>query len=410
MSANILVVIMKLLRKKFAGVQQPLGRWILRHVFELIILSPAILITWLWLKLRRKEVLIVGHFSNTISNFIAPLEPELRRRAQIDGSMDRAIVLNLSVDANIQIRKMYDRIVKIYGSEAKIRRRLIWWSSQKFVCRSNLWEDQSNKFWVTGSPSVSFTDAEEVLGQKYLDDQGLVKYGYVCYTVRTESYYMARVAEGVIVKPQTNRNPSELIYLEVANLLISDGIPVLRMGKDLDKRIDKFKYPKVIDYAGDSRSDFLDVYLMKYCKFAFVGNTGIVWFRWLWNLPNVHGETYEIRRNQIAGDLFLLQKVWLEREKRFATYTEMLGMSGYSEDKHQERLGVKMIKNTVEEIKDACDEMNARIDGTWVTNAEDEALQRRYQDLLIKYSDKPTWRGGGRVGTQFLRDNQDLLR
>lgn len=48
---------------------------------------------------------------------------------------------------------------------------------------------------------------------------------------------------------------------------------------------------------------------------------------------------------------FLLQKVWLEREKRFATYTEMLGMSGYSEDKHQERLGVKMIKILLRKLK-----------------------------------------------------------
>ena len=50
----------KLLRKKFAGVQQPLGRWIMRHVLEFIVLSPAILVTWLYLKLRRREILIIG--------------------------------------------------------------------------------------------------------------------------------------------------------------------------------------------------------------------------------------------------------------------------------------------------------------------------------------------------------------
>ena len=54
--------------------------------------------------------------------------------------------------------------------------------------------------------------------------------------------------------------------------------------------------------------------------------------------------------------------------------------------------------------------MNARIDGTWKSMPEDEELQQKYLDLVIKYSDQPTWRGGGRVGTQFLRDNQDLLR
>jgi putative glycosyltransferase (TIGR04372 family) len=115
-------------------------------------------------------------------------------------------------------------------------------------------------------------------------------------------------------------------------------------------------------------------------------------------------------RNQIKGDLSLLQKVYLERENRFATFKEMLLMPGYSEEKHQERLGVRLVKNTVEEIKAACDEMNARIDGTWVTTEEDEELQRRYQELIVKYSNKPEWNGGGRIGAQFLRENQDLLR
>jgi putative glycosyltransferase (TIGR04372 family) len=403
-------VIPKFVRKKFAGVQQPLGRWILRHVVEFIVLSPAILVTWLWLKIRHKEVLIVGQFSNAISSFLAPLEPELRRRKLESGALDRAIVLNLSQDANSQIRKMYDRIVKIYGSESPIERRLIWWASQKGVPRKDLWEVQSDPMWVAASPSVEFTKEEESEGAKFLAIHGLEKNKYICYTVRTESYYLARQKEGVVVKPQTLRNPSESPYIEVAESLNQLGFPVVRMGKDLSSKLDKHRQSWILDYATEYRSDFLDVYLMKYCKYAYVGNTGIVWLRWLFNLPNVHGESYEIRRNQIKGDLFLLQRVWLERKNRFATFKEMLLMPGYSEEKHQERLGVRLVKNTAEEIKDVCDEMNARIDGTWVPTVEDEELQRRYQELIANYSDEPTWNGKGRIGAQFLRDNQDLLR
>ena len=403
-------MIPKFVRAKFAGVRQPLGRWILRHVVEFIVLSPAILVTWLWLKFRHKEVLIVGQFSNNISSFLAPLEPELRRRKLEPGGLKRAIVLNLSTDANSQIRKMYDRIVTIYGSESLFKRRLVWWASQKGVDRKDLWEVQSDPMWVSGAPSVSFADEEEKEGLTFLAKHGLEKHKYICYTVRTESYYLARIAEGIVLKPGTLRNPSESTYLEVASLLSDDGFPIVRMGKDLSSKLENGKYPKVLDYASYHRSDFLDAYLMKYCKYAFVGNTGIIYFRWLLNLPNVHGDSYQISRNQIKGDLFLLQKVWLERENQFATFKEMLQMPGYSEEKHQERLGVKLVKNTVEEIKAACDEMNARIDGTWVMTVEDEELQRRYQQLIVKYSNKPEWNGGGRIGAQFLRDNQDLLR
>jgi putative glycosyltransferase (TIGR04372 family) len=403
-------VVPKFLRRKFAGVQQPLGRWILRHVAEFTVLSPAILVTWLWLKLRRKEVLIIGRLSNTISAFIGPLEPEIRRRSAERSSLKRAVVLNLSADANSQIRRMYDRVVKIYGAEAKLRRRFIWWASQKAINRRELVEIQSDPMWTEAIPSISFSAEEESEGQRFLDKHLLVKNNYVCYTVRTESYYLARMSEGVILKPQTLRNPSEHTYLEVAKSLISNGMPILRMGKDLSSKLEKMKHLTVIDYASDFRNDFLDVFLVKYCKYAFVGNTGIVWLRWLWNLPNVHGDSYLIARNQIRGDLLVLQRVWLERENRFATFKEMLLMPGYSEEKHQGRLGVRLVKNTVEEIKAVCDEMNARIDGTWVTTEEDEELQRRYQELIVKYSNKPEWNGGGRIGAQFLRENQDLLR
>ncbi|MFM7820714.1 MAG: hypothetical protein ACKPAF_07775, partial [Actinomycetota bacterium] len=96
----------KFVRDKFAGVQQPLGRWILRHVLEFIVLSPAILVTWLYLKLRHKEVFFAGVSSSNISGFLQVLEPELRRRMSTEGNLSRLIVLNLSKDANSQIRLM----------------------------------------------------------------------------------------------------------------------------------------------------------------------------------------------------------------------------------------------------------------------------------------------------------------
>ena len=403
-------MIPKFVRKKFAGVQQPLGRWILRHIAEFIVLSPAILVTWLWLKIRRKEVLIVGRFSSTISMFVLPLEPELRRRKKDGDRLKRTIVLYLSKDANIQIRKMFDRVVKIYGSEVKIRRRIFWWASLAFVARKELYDDQSDPAWLSHEPTVSFNLEEEKLGEKFLAQHGLSKFKYVCYTVRSESYYLARIAEGNIIKPQTLRNPSEATYLDVSNVLIDEGFPVLRMGKDMPDISNELKTSKVIDYANNYRSDFLDIYLLRYSKFLFCGNAGIITLRWLWNAPSVTGDSYLIWRNQISYDIFLLQRVWLERESRFATFKEMLLLPGYSEEKHQERLGVRLVKNTAEEIKAACYEMNARIDGTWVETAEDEELQCRYQELIVEYSDKPTWNGKGRIGAQFLRDNQDLLR
>ena len=400
----------KLLRKKFAGVQQPLGRWIIRHVLEFIVLSPAILVTWLYLKLLKFEVIIVGVASSAISSFLAPLEPELRERSMTSFRLRRTIVLNLSKDANAQIRRMYDEIVKIYGDEKSLLRRIFWWSSKFGVSATTPAQNLSHRAWQDQSSSVGFSIAENELGEQYLNSIK-VSEKFVCYATRTESYYTKLIEQGVVVKPRSVRNPDERVYLKVASKLADDNLSVIRMGKDLDTKISESEFPGIIDYATTSRTDFLDCFLMKNCKFAFVGNTGIVWFRWLFNLPNLHCDVYDIRYTQMTSDIFIFQKVWMKSENRVATISEMLKMrSEYSDERHQGRLGVELIKNTADEILSACNEMNSRIDGTWITTPQDEELQQRYLSLVVKYSDQPTWRGGGRVGTQFLRDNQDLLK
>ena len=404
-------MIPRLIRKKFHGVQVPLGKWIVRHVFEFIILSPAILLTLLYLKIRKYEVIIVGVASSVISSFLAPLEPELRKRINTDIGLGRTIVINLSVDANTQVRKMYDEIVKIIGDERKLTRRIIWWATKVGVKNTTPAQVQSDPIWRVGLPSVSFTPTENELGRKYLATVGASENKYICYATRSESYYAKLIEQGVIVKPRSVRNPDENIYLRVANKLAEENLTIIRMGKNLDTKIGKSEYSKIIDYATTSRTDFLDCFLMKNCKYVFIGNTGIVWFRWLFNLPCLHCDVYDIRYTQMNNDISIFQKVWLLNEKRLATVSEMLKMkSEYSDERHQARLGVELVKNTADEILSACQEMNSRIDGTWETTPEDEDLQKRYLDLVVKNSDQPTWRGGGRVGTQFLRDNQDLLK
>ena len=178
------------------------------------------------------------------------------------------------------------------------------------------------------------------------------------------------------------------------------------MGKDLDKPIPEEKKRAITDYASSLRSDFLDVYLLFRCKFLINGSTGIVSIRAMFNLPSLNSDFYRLHKNWFKNDIGLFQKVWLVRENRLATVGEMVAMGdSFSDERHQERLGVRLVKNTAEEILAACDEMEARLNGTWVTTEEDEVLQKKYWDLICD-----SGHHGGRIGAQFLRDNQDLLR
>ena len=401
-------MIPKFIRKKFHGVQVPLGKWILRHIFEFIVLSPAIFLTWLYLKIRKIEVLQIGE-SPVISRFIAPLEPELRRRSHNLALLNNVIVINLAEDANSQIRKMYDKYFTIFGFDKPFRRRLVWWASRFANGHRLLVENKSDQSWSTGVSLHSLSAQQIKDGVQFLADHSVVvSKEFVCYAVRSESYYLKLAKSGVTVKPRSVRNPNEDLYLQA---LVKSNLPIFRMGKDIEIALDSRKYPEVVDYANRYRTDFLDVFLISRCKFLLVGNTGLFWINAIFGKPTLHCDLYDIRHQVLTRDLMIFQKVWLIREKRLATISEMLKMkSEYSDERHQARLGVELVKNTADEIYAVCQEMNSRIDGTWDATPEDEVLQKRYLDLVIKYSDQPTWRGGGRVGAQFLRDNQNLLR
>jgi putative glycosyltransferase (TIGR04372 family) len=403
-------VVPKFLRKKFAGVQQPLGRWILRHVAEFIVLSPAILVTWLWLKLFKKRVFFTGIGSGSISAFVQPLEPEIRRRSEMPFGLRRLIVLNLSSDANSQVRKMYDRVVRIYGAETKLHRRLIWWAAiigGLRLPKVDILEAQNDPLWHKGLPVVGFTQSEVDLGESYLRSIGVEEgQKIVCFATRTASYYSGLQKSGVKLKPQSIRNPDELVYLHVAKHFSERGYFVIRMGKDLSTKIPKEFESSIYDYASLDRSDFLDAYLLYRCDFLLNGGTGIFIFRAVFNLPTVQADLYRILQNLYFGDIGLFQKVWSLKAHRLLTVKEMVTMGdSFSDERHQERLGVRLVKNTAEEILAACNEMEARLNGTWISTEKDEALQQKYWRLICD-----SGHNGGRIGAQFLRENQDLLR
>jgi putative glycosyltransferase (TIGR04372 family) len=402
-------VIPNFVRKKFAGVQQPLGRWILRHICEFIVLSPAILVTWIWLKVRRKEILIVGRSSSSITAFLMPLDPELRRRSKTLGELEKLIVLNLSPDANSQIRIMYNRVVRIVGAEKPLLRRIFWWCSfaTPGVEERDILECQNDPHWHHSDPVVALTAEEISRGEILLREAGFdLNQEFVCYATRTDSYYQKLREVGVNAKSRSVRNPNESNYLNISKSLSTDGLKIVRMGKDLDSNIDSSEHPWVFDYASTCRSDFIDVALFSRCKFLINGATGSVLLRAIFNLPTVNSDTYRIHKNWFSGDVATFQKVRFVADGRLATVSEMVKMSdAFSDERHQEKLGVELVKNTAEEILAACEEMIARLNGTWESTEEDEILQTRYWDLICK-----SGHNGGRIGAKFLRDNQDLLR
>ena len=69
--------------------------------------------------------------------------------------------------------------------------------------------------------------------------------------------------------------------------------------------------------------------------------------------------------------------------------------------------GIELIENTPEEITALALEMDARIDGTWITTDEDEKLQMRFWSIFP--DNHPAKTCPSRIGAEFLRQNRDWL-
>ena len=73
-----------------------------------------------------------------------------------------------------------------------------------------------------------------------------------------------------------------------------------------------------------------------------------------------------------------------------------------------------MIDNTPEEITDVVMEMDARLNGTWKADKEEEDLQNKFWSLFKHklslyehgFIKSPTFR----IGSDFLKKNQSLLK
>ena len=73
-----------------------------------------------------------------------------------------------------------------------------------------------------------------------------------------------------------------------------------------------------------------------------------------------------------------------------------------------DKWGIEVIKNTPEEILGAVIEMEGRLNGTWQTTEEDDALQRLFwSSFKSSPHHNPDGKIRGRIGTNFLRENNN---
>ncbi len=350
--------------------------------------------------------------SDRIGHFAVDVELYLNERdAGIHGPRNFDIFYYNATISNYQLKKMWDRTLRVY-SFAKwmdIVNRILPAGGVHEVPLSSV-RDPHGLF--TRLPShLSFTEEEERLGRKELERIGISKGNpFVCFHARDDAYLNN-------LRPNSNwhyhdyRDCNIYNYIIAVEELTRRGYSAIRMGKIIKEALDTSN-TKIIDYATNSRSDFLDIYLSAKCRFFIGCGSGVDAVAVIFRKPVVYVNfiPLETIKDICAVDsLVIPKKLWLKEEKRFLTFRETLscGVGSFLHGEQYQQRGIEVIENTSEEINDLVAEMDERLEGTWQATEEDEELQRHSRSFFRSSELNQIFLP--RIGAKFLRQNQQLL-
>ena len=387
---------------------------ILRKALTILRLSPAV-IPLLLVRLLRPVILVrFGPLtSSRIGDIAMVTEIYLTERdAGMHGPPAIDVFYHVPPISNYQLKKMWDRTIHVSrfaGLMDMLNRHLPGGQAHYIPRRFHQERDLSGLLAHT-QPHLSFTDAEEEMGQNALEQFGVPKdTPFVCFHARDAAYLDSELP---IRDWQYHnyRDCSISNYLPAVEELVKRGYWAIRVGSVVKEPL-KSNNPKIIDYATQHRTDFLDIYLNAECCFYLGTDSGIFAIPAIFRRPiaYVNGYSLDVTHTWGDGNLFIPKKLWLREQERFLTFPEILNSKSarfYETDQYEEA-GIEVLENTSEEIMAVAIEMDRRLKGTWETSQEDELLQQRFRSLFDGRDKHGVFLA--RIGAEFLRQNQDLL-
>lgn len=345
----------------------------------------------------------IGHF--TVNTELYMCQRDLR----IDHSRTIDLFYLAEPVCNQYLAGMWKRVLKIHWFVRYLDRanRILPGNNPHII---SLPTDIDNEGLLAKTAShLKFTPDEERIGQKMLGEMG-VPYGapFVCFQSRDSAYLENWITNGYY-DYHSYRNSSISNCINAADSLIERGYYAIRTGHIVKETLGS-KNPMLIDYAASHRSEFMDIYLASKCDFFFGGGPGNVGLFAIFRRPQARANVipYAGVVSWHPHDLFIPKKLWLNTEDRFMYFKEIFNteIKNFRTTSQYEEQSITVVENTADEINDLAIEMDGRLKGTWQTSQEDEELQKQYWSLFK--SDEIT-RTDIRIGTEFLKQNRDLL-
>ena len=314
--------------------------------------------------------------------------------------------------SNLQLKRMWDRVLLTSVAAKYIARGIACLpGARKFAIDMAISPnyDYATYFKET-SPPVFFTRQETKFGIEELCRLGIPAEGFFfCFTNRAADQFKSLPLETIERNSYRDFSIDDLMLAVKA--LVNLGSCAVRLGT-ADSPL-SWKEDNVLDYASSSRSDFLDLFLISRCRFFLGPNAGPYVVSTLFRRPVAF-----INVTPLMGangyfsqmDIFIPKKYKSVREGRIMTLTEVIRSGAHlllTSDCFR-KLGIEVISNTPEEIRDLALEMNARLSGTWKILAEEEQLQAKFKSI-VRQSAGESGLKIPRIGASFLLSNPQFL-
>jgi len=287
------------------------------------------------------------------------------------------------------------------------------------MVRENEYRDFKNNNLYRNKNYITFTKKEVELGREKSIKLG-IKDKYICFFARSLRYH--HEMEGDVTLEPINFVRTEPVedFRWMCQKLFERNFQSVRMGQLVEGTISA---PGIIDYGSNARDDFMDFYLMANCEFLVSNLNGIQWITQVVNKPmvsiNAPFLTYTddvVNRCNPNNDIMILQKIYNIKEKRYLTLKELLKIAeSVSQTREQVEYiwnhpDLEFVKNTPQEIWEACEEMLLRVSGMFKYDDADIELQKKYRKILkSSLAKKERYYTDCAIGRLFLRQNQWLL-
>ena len=187
---------------------------------------------------------------------------------------------------------------------------------------------------------------------------------------------------------------------------IFTGLGKINSNKILSKKVIEYKQTKI-------SCDFMDIFLASQCKFYVCSNSGIAAVPTIFRKPIVYVNFPSIRIIYLhnLNAITIIKKFYSKSEKRLLNFKEVIKIENevcnFGTEKFRKNFSdIDILENTPEEIDDAVQEMQKRLDGTWKVKPEDKELQERFWEInkMGKIKSENHF-----IGTNFLRKYKHLL-